>query len=1203
MDRDVETYFPTCIHEAVWARAASAPEAVAVVCGSETLTYGVLCTRAGLLARRLRTEGVRPETIVGVCLERSADFVVALLGVWAAGGAYVPLDPKYPSHRLRYMLTDSGARWLLTTGATAAATGLDGASVGGARIDMDDPLVQPRGLSPRTTVDGSLPLWNVDETLVDGVARPENLGYVIYTSGSTGQPKGVMATHAGVMNLVKAQQQAFHVTSTSRVLQFAALSFDAVVSEVAVTLASGAALYVIPATEPGLRMPGSELVTFMRAHGITHVTFPPSALAVLPDDPTLPQLESLVVAGEALPRGLVSIWAPRAKRLLNAYGPTEASVCATISAPLTGADGGANPPIGRPIVNARTYVLDEEGSLVPVGVPGELFVGGAGVTRGYLHRPSLTSERFVPDPFSTIPGARLFRTGDRVRWRADGQLEFLGRFDEQIKLRGFRIEPGEIEETLRQAPEVALCAVVLREMAPGDNRLVAYVVVRDDASPGNASTIGHALRAFLSTRLPHHMVPAHVVVVKALPLTPSGKLDRRALPAPPSRQGDSERTGAENEESLEELIRLVWAAVLHRTDIGPEDNFFDLGGSSLSATQAAARIGRALGLELDVGDMFEAQSIRELSARLRSAHSLDSALVAPPLRPRRIKSDYPPSFAQEGLWFLDRWTAGGAVYNASTTWRLQGTLDVEALSRALGEIVRRHEVLRSAFRLVDGELRVATCPPFMPLQVVELLPSTTGEPRDVAVWRVAQEEICQAFDLAGGRLLRARLLRSASTDHLLVLVLHHIAADAWSMSVLFRELEDLYAAFAGGETSSLPELSLQYGDYAVWQRERLTGERGEREAGYWRRQIGGVPALTLPTDHAWPITQTFPGSSERFALASTLAARIRALAREENATPFMVLLAAFELVLGRLCGQNEFVLGTPIAGRLRPEVEDLIGMFVNTLPLRADLGGDPTFRELVHRVRTGMVETYAHQEFPFERIVAEVVPSRDPSRPPLVRALFAYQETTNVTPRLAGLSVSAVMAETKVAKFPLALVLDEGQDGALSASLTFNTDLFAPGTIAHLAATYQDVLTRIVAAPASALSVLLPETASVLQQQTPAAGSHGEGMAGELLRALNADPGCLESLLVSLWCRILRVDRADPDDDFFQSGGDSLSAARFIAQAQRLFPGAELTLQTFFRTPTIAAVTALVAQSRDADVAFIAEEVERLSNRADVLDV
>jgi amino acid adenylation domain-containing protein len=1020
---DAEYPAGACIHELFEAQAERTPDAVAVVFEDAALTYAALDHTANRLANHLRRRGVRPETRVGICLERGPELVVAILAVLKAGGAYVPLDPAYPAERLAFMLADSGATLLLTR------------------------LPLPEGLTPHAVevvcLDAERERIETESAQAPAAGvLPENSAYVIYTSGSTGTPKGVMVPHRGVPNLAYAQARSFGIDGSSRVLQFASFSFDAAVAEVFHALLVGATLVMASREE---LLPGAGLLETLRRGRVTVATLPPSVLAMLPPE-DLPELRTMVSAGEAVDAATVERWSG-GRAFVNAYGPTETTVCATTAR--CDADGRA-PGIGRPLENVRVYVLDAAGRPAPVGVPGDLYVGGVGVARGYLGRPGLTAGKFVPDPFGGEPGARLYRTGDRVRWRPEGTLEYLGRLDEQVKVRGFRIEPGEIEAVLSAHAEVREARVMVWEDAPGEKRLVAYVVGGVEAD---------VLREHLRRSLPEHMVPAAFMVLDALPLTPNGKLDRKALPAPDLASAADRYVAPRT--PVEEVLAGIWAEVLRLERVGVEESFFELGGHSLLATRVVSRIRDVFGVELPLRVLFEGPTVAELARRVEEMRRAELP-VLPPVVPVERAGPLPLSFAQERLWFIDRLEPESAAYNVPVVWRVVGALDEAALERALGEIIRRHEALRTVFAEVDGS-PVQVIAPFggFALPVEEL--SGLGEAdREAAVRRRVADEAARPFDLSVGPLFRPALLRLGAEDHVLLLGMHHILVDQWGMGVLRRELSALYEAYREGGESPLAELAVQYADYAVWQREQLRGEILDRHLAYWKERLAGAPELLeLPTDRPRPAVQTYRGAHEWITLSGELLARLEALGRSEGATLFMTLLAAFQVLLGRYGGSDDVVVGSPISGRTLREVEELIGLFLNTLVLRTDLSGDPGFREVLRRVREMTLGAFEHQEVPFERLVTELQPARSLSHSPLFQVMFVLQEAERPGSTAGNLDLRSLDAGIGgTSKFDLTLFTGRHAEG-LTAGLEYNTDLFDRSTIqrmlGHLARVLEEV--------------------------------------------------------------------------------------------------------------------------------------------------
>ncbi len=806
-----ETTYPaqTCVHTLLQAQAERTPDLVAVECGDQRLTYRQLHIRANRLAHRLRSLGVGPDVLVGLCVERSLEMVVGLLSILKAGGAYVPLNPEFPPERLALLVADASPIVLLTQETLRA------------RLPVQHPQVVCLDLP-------ALMAWDDDAIEPMSGARPEHLAYVLYTSGSTGKPKGVLVPHQALVNLLAAMRQTPGLSADDVVLAVTPPSFDIHTLEIWLPLMIGARVVLASRAEAAdgialARLLSQTEATFLQA---TPATWRLLLAAGWEGSPRLKALSG----GEALPIDLARQVRDRVRELWNLYGPTETTVYSTFHRV---EEMSGLVPIGRPIANTQVYVLDEQQRPVSVGVTGELYIGGAGLARGYLNRPELTAERFVANPFRA-GGERLYRTGDRVRWRADGELEFLGRLDRQVKIRGFRIEPGEVEAVLAEHAQVAEAAVLPREDRPGDIHLVAYVV----ADRGTEPTVGD-LRSFLNQRLPEYMVPSAFVMLERMPRTANGKLDRMALSARgvvwPQRMGEYTPPWTE----AQKVISAIWADVLGVQCVGIHDNFFELGGHSLMATQVIARVREAFGIELPLGILFEAPSVAGLAQQVETA----SRATAPPLLPNPSKTERTVSFAQERLWFIDQFEPGKATYNVPLPVRLRGKLDEVALKRALAEVVRRHEVLRTTFHSVNGQpdLMVGEASAFhLPIRD---LTSMAQEARDAEALRVAGEQTGRPFDLTTEWPLRAELLRLAEDDHLLALTIHHLAFDDWSGDVLNRELSALYRCFIVGEPSPLSEPMPRYSDFAAWQRQWLQGDERERQLSYWRQRLAGAPAL------------------------------------------------------------------------------------------------------------------------------------------------------------------------------------------------------------------------------------------------------------------------------------------------------------------------------------------------------------------------
>jgi amino acid adenylation domain-containing protein len=1031
-----------CIHEVFAAQAARAPGAMALSFEGQELSYGALNERANRLAHALRRHGVGPEVVVGVLMERSLEMVVALLGVLKAGGAYVPLDPEYPESRLGFMLADTAAQVILTQARLAGSLPAHGATV--IRVDADWGHIAAELASDPPSCGLTL----------------DSLAYVIYTSGSTGRPKGAMNAHRGIKNRLAWMQRAHGLTAADRVLQKTPFSFDVSVWELFWPLMFGARLVI--ARPGGHRDPGY-LADVIAERGITTLHFVPSMLVAFLDEPRVDRCRGLTrvfASGEALPPALMERVFARLGdvELHNLYGPTEAAVDVTA---WTCRRGAAVVPIGRPIDNVRIYILDERMEPVPTGTPGELYIGGVQVGRGYLNRPELTAERFVKDPFAGDPGARLYRTGDVARWMRSGDVEYLGRADFQVKIRGFRVELGEIEAVLLEHAGVREAVVVGQEDASGDKRLVAYVTTRGGAAPAPGE-----LRSHLQSKLPEHMVPAVFVTLPELPLTPSGKVDRRALPEPEARVAAGEVEAART--PIEEVLAGMWAQVLKLERVGPGDDFFELGGHSLLATQAVARIRAVLGVDMSVRALFEAPTPAAMARRV------DGALrVVPPIVRVPRQGPVALSFGQERLCFLDQLTPGDTSYVVPLVLRFSGRADRAALERAVREIVRRHEALRTTYALLDGRPAGIVHEDIDASLAVTRLTELPEAERPSVARREVAAEVRRPFDLAAGPLLRARLLELDDDEHALLLTMHHIVSDGWTLGILTAEVRALYEAFREGEPSPLAEPAIQYADYAAWQRRWLSGDVLEVQLAYWREQLGGAPhALDVPVDHPRPAVASSRGARRSFVLPAELSGALSKLGQREGATLFMTLLAAFDVLLYRYTGQRDLVVGTPIANRTHAETEGVVGFFVNTLALRMVLSDDESFRALLGRVREVCLGAYTHQEMPFERLVQELSPERDLGRAPLFQVMFVLQNTPREAEAPASCSASKsggtstdwLDVEPGTAKFDLTLTMTEGPRG-LGGSIEYATDLFEAATVARMAGHLGVLLEGIARAP------------------------------------------------------------------------------------------------------------------------------------------
>ena len=1031
-----------CVHQLFERQVERAPDATAVVFEGGRLTYAELNARANRLAHHLRALGVGPEARVALAMPRSPELVEAELAVLKAGGVYVPLDPEHPGERLREVLADSAPAALLTTAALAERFA---------------------GLSlPVLAIDAASPAWAslpaINPT-VEGLAAG-HLAYVMYTSGSTGRPKGVMVAHRAIVRLVVDNGYAAFGPE-DRVAFAANPAFDATTMEVWAPLVNGGSTVVIgPDTLLDPRAMGRALETHgVTALFITTAVFNRYAEAI---PGALARLRFLLTGGEACdPASFARVLGQGGSgTLIHCYGPTETTTFALTHPVERVAEGARTIPLGRPIGNTRVYLLDAAGEPVPVGVAGELYIGGVGVARGYQGRAALTAERFVPDPFGGEAGARLYRTGDLVRWLADGAIEFLGRTDHQVKVRGFRIEPGEIEARLVEHPGVREAIVLVREDAPGEKRLVAYLA-------GDGTAGAEALRAHLGERLPAYMVPAAYVRLDALPLNANGKVDRAALPAPAddafARRGYEAPAG-----ETEEALAGIWAEVLRVERVGRHDDFFELGGHSLLAVQVISRVRQELAVEVALGELFTRPALADFARGLEVAARAE----LPPVEPVDRSGPLPLSFAQQRLWFLERMGNLGGTYHVPARLRLRGAVDRAALARALDAVVARHEALRTTFAEADGvpEQRIAPADTGFHLAEHDL----AGHPgAEAELGRLAAEEARAPFDLERGPLFRGLLVRLAPDDHALLLTMHHVASDGWSMGVLTRELSALYAAFLRGEPDPLPPLPVQYADYAAWQRRWVEGEVLRAQADYWTRALSGAPELLeLPTDRPRPARMDPAGATVWVELDEALTAELKALSRRHGTTLFMTLLAGWAAVLSRLSGQDDVVVGTPTAGRGRREIEGLIGFFVNTLALRVELSDSPTVAELLARVKARALAAQQNQDIPFEQVVERVDPARGLSHTPLFQVLFTWQNARRERLELPGVEVAPLSgAAREAAKYDLMLTLAE-RDGRIAGGLTYATALFDRASVERHAGYLRRALEQMAAGDARPVGAL-----------------------------------------------------------------------------------------------------------------------------------
>ncbi|WP_235526606.1 non-ribosomal peptide synthetase [Nostoc piscinale] len=1056
-DTQVDYPHHKCIHQLFEEQVQRTPNAVAVEFGNQQLTYYELNCRANSLAHYLKSLGVKPDVLVGICVERSIEMVVGLLGILKAGGAYLPLDPEYPTERLAFMLEDAQVSVLLTQQSLLARLPQHQAQL--VCLDTDAQVISQAS----------------QDNLISGV-QANDLAYVIYTSGSTGKPKGVAMTQLPLCNLMLWQLQNTKLSSGTKTLQFAPISFDVSFQEMFSTWFSGGTLLLI--TEE-LRRDALALLGFLQEKGVERLFVPFVALQQLAEvavgsEKFASHLREIITAGEQLQiTPAISQWFSKLGdcTLHNHYGPSESHVVVTFTLPNTVETWPLLPAIGKPVANTQIHILDKNLQPVPVSVPGELYIGGVALARGYLNRPELTQERFINNPFEKAEGrgqkaegSRLYKTGDLARYLPDGNIEYLGRIDSQVKIRGFRIELGEVEAALSQYENVEGCCVIAREDTPGDKRLVAYLVAHQDCTP----TVNE-LRQFLKAKLPEYMVPSAFVIMESLPLTPSGKVDRRALPAPDLLSTNSDQYVAPRT-PIEELLVQIWAQVLKVEQVGINDNFFELGGHSLLATQLVSRIRNIFNVELPLYELFTAPTVAELAQIIGQLQQHSIKLSAPPIFRRAENSDLPMSFAQQRLWFLDQFESNSVLYNIPTALRLVGKLQIAALEQSLQEITHRHEALRTNFITVDGKPTQIIGEQETGygergiLSIVDLQNLSTIE-QERTVEELAQKQIIERFDLAKEALIRVTLLLLNETEQVLLVCMHHIVSDGWSMGVFVQELTQLYNAYSQGQPSPLAPLSIQYADFAIWQRNWLQGVVLESQLSYWQQQLKDAPdVLSLPTDRPRHAVQTVAGAHHEFALSVELTDKLVKLSQEQGVTLFMTLLAAYNTLLYRYTGQSDILVGSPIANRDRSEIEGLIGFFVNTLVMRTNVAGNPRFSELLFRVREMALGAYAHQHLPFEMLVEALQPERDLSHTPLFQVMFNLQNAPVSELDLNGLTVSSVPLKSVTAAFDMTLFMQNTPNGLVGV-WEYNTDLFDHSTIERMIGHFVTLLEAVVANP------------------------------------------------------------------------------------------------------------------------------------------
>jgi amino acid adenylation domain-containing protein len=1019
-----------CVQDRFTYQAQKTPDDIAVIYKERQITYQELDHRSTQLAQRLRAMRVGPEILVGIGTSRSLEMVIGLLGILKAGGAYVPIDPALPKERANFILEDSRIPILLTDKVAAPLF----SEYSGNILLLDAARDQTSFGSQENT---------------PATVGTKHLAYVMYTSGSSGWPKGVAIQHQSVNAFLNWASELFSSQDLAGVLAGTSLSFDLSVFEIFLPLIRGGQVIIVDSI--------LDLADENIAAETTLINTVPAGikelltLAAIPD-----QVQTINLAGEPLTTELVAelYGTGNINRVYDFYGPTEDTTYSTGA--LRSSEGPAT--IGRPIQNTQIYLLDGHLQPVPVGVIGEIFIGGAGLGRGYFNLPHLTAEKFIPNPFSIEPGERLFKTGDLARYWPDGQLEFIGRADSQVKIRGYRIELGEIEAVLTRHPEIRAAVVLAKTDRDGQKRLVGYI-----ATELEKSVFAEQINSYLQPKLPGYMLPSDWVLLEALPQTPNGKLDRLALEKIAAPSASSMEPYVAPSSPLEKKIADIWAKVLAVPQIGIHDNFFELGGHSLLATQVVSRIRTEIDPTFLVRTIFEAPTIAGAVT-----HSLRQGFVGEPLADSGIKPalrarDLPLSFAQQRLWFLDQYEPDLIAYNLPTAFRVSGSLDQVALEKSLLEIIRRHETLRTTYAVRNGQpSQIITPNPSLGLSVIDLQSHSAIEPN-----AHLQKELIsiarQPFDLTT-QVFNAVLLKLGPEDHAIIINIHHIATDGWSQGLFFKELSTLYAVFASGEKSPLPDLPLQYFDYAIWQKAWLQGDELDAQLRYWERKLADLPIFDLPADYPRLQFQSYDGARYQFTIPGELSDSFIKFCIQENATLFMGLLAVLNILMQRYSGQDDIVVGSPIANRNREDIEELIGFFVNTLVLRSQLSDEFTFKDLLSQVRTTALEAYSNQDLPFEMLVEALNPARDLSRNPLFQVLFAVQNAPHHDLSLPGLKVDPIQLDTATTHFDLELHFSLENEG-LRGSIFYNTAIFSPQRIERFGKHFINLVQAILTDP------------------------------------------------------------------------------------------------------------------------------------------
>lgn len=1041
------------IHQLFEEQVEATPEAVALVLEDQHLTYRELNSRANQLAHHLRRFEVGPGVSVGIYMEHSIEMVLALLGILKAGGAYVPLDPSHPGGRLPFMLKDAEVPIVLTQRRYATDVPADVKAIS---LDSEWNLVELEGIENPS-----------------GGATAESLAYLIYTSGSTGEPKGVRIQHSALVNYVWWAKDVYLHNETLAFPLYSSLAFDLTVTSIYTPLITGNKIIVYQ--KEGRESPLSQILKDNQV-GVLKLT--PSHLSLIKDqDNSKSRIKRLIVGGEALENELASQIHLRFGgdvEIFNEYGPTEATVGCMLYKFAAGKEMRAFVPVGKPAANTQIYVLDEKLNPVAENVIGELHIAGDCLAEGYHNRDELTRERFIANPFNL--GEKMYKSGDLARWLPEGILEFVGRRDEQIKFHGYRVELNELRSALNKHAKVRDSIIVIAKDLKGNDAIVAYYVARQELEVGE-------LRAFMQETIIEETIPNLFMHMKRLPLTINGKINYHALPTIEEIREKIKREFVAARTPSEEMLAGIWAEVLGLKQVSIYENFFELGGHSLLATQIISRVRDLLHVDLPLRVMFESPTVANLAEKIEAGMRADHNVQLPAIMAIPFDTPPPLSFPQQRLWFLEQLEPGQPIYNIFTAASLTGPLDIAVLEQSLSEMIRRHESLRTTFALVEQE-PVQIIAPAMPftLSVTDLRELDENE-RESETRRRVKEDASKPFDLARGPLMRASLLRMGEQEYVVLLTMHHIISDGWSMEIFLSEMVTLYSSFSLGRPSPLPDLRIQYSDFALWQRRWLRGEVLASHLSYWRRQLADAPpVLRLPTDRVRPTIQSFRGTKQPFAVPTDLVEELDSLSRHQGVTLYMTLLAAFKMLLYHYAAEDDIIVGANIANRNRSEIEGLIGFFTNMLVMRTQLSGDPNFRELLGRVRESALGAYTHQDVPFEKVVEELQPERDLNRTPLVQVVFTFQPTLAASVEFPGLTLKALEQSNNTTRFDLILSMVRTKQG-LGGSMIYSTDLFDASTIARMIASFQVILREVTSEPEIRLSVLAEKLAEADRQQ------------------------------------------------------------------------------------------------------------------------